>query len=109
MIYEMRTYVPVKGRSAEMRTRFTTHVAQEFFPRHGIELVAAFVPQDATDERLVYITRFSNEDARAAAWQAFSSDAGWKAVKAASEVNGPLLESQDVQVLTPAMTSLLLA
>jgi hypothetical protein len=109
MIYEIRTYTPVKGRAAAMRARFLEHVAKEFFPKHGIELVAVFTPQDVSDERLVYVTRFSGEQTRAAAWQAFSSDADWAQIKKASEAEGPLLETQQVSILTPAMAGLVLS
>ncbi len=61
MIYEIRTYIPVNGRADAMRARFLNHVAKEFFPKYGIELVAVFTPQDVSDRRLIYITRFSNE------------------------------------------------
>jgi len=91
-----------------MRARFLEQVAKIFFPKHGIELVAVFTPLDISDGRLVYVTRFLNEQARAAAWQAFSADADWAGIKKASEAEGPLLESQHVSILTPAMAGLLL-
>ena len=59
------------------------------FPDHGIELVGAFV--DAATGRLTYLTRFPDEEARAAAWASFGSDPGWQAAKKASEVDGPLV------------------
>lgn len=109
MIYEIRTYNAVKGRAAAMRNRFLTHVAKTFFPRHGIDLVAVFTPQDVSDERLVYVTRFPSEQARAAAWQSFSADADWAEVKKTSEAEGPLLESQEICILTSAMAGLVLS
>jgi len=106
MIYEIRTYIPVNGRADAMRARFLNHVAKEFFPKYGIELVAVFTPQDVSDRRLIYITRFSNEGHRASAWKAFSGDPDWAAIKKASETEGPLLESQQINILTSAMAGL---
>ncbi len=103
----MRVYEPHDGKADAMRLRFETHVAQ-LFPQHGIELLGAFSPAPA-DGRLVYVTRFADEAARKAAWAAFGADPRWQAVKAASEVDGPLLRAQTVSVLTPNMASLLLA
>lgn len=91
-----------------MRRRFQTEVAAKFFLRHGIELVGAFTAP-VEDGRLTYMTRFADEDARKKAWASFGADAEWAKVKAASETNGPLLKSQVVSVLSPAIAGLLLS
>lgn len=107
MVYEIRIYEAVEGRADAMRRRFVDEVAKKFFPRHGIELVAAFkAPQE--DGKFTYITRFSSEDARKAAWAAFAADAEWAAVKKASEVDGPLMKAQSISVLSPAIAGLVL-
>lgn len=107
VIYEIRVYEAVEGRAAAMRQRFLDEVAVKFFPRHGIELLGAFTaPVD--DGRLIYMTRFPDEDARKLAWASFGADPEWAAVKAASETNGPLLKNQVVSVLSPAAAGLLL-
>lgn len=108
MIYEIRVYEASESNAPAMRARFYDHVAKTFFPRHGIELVGAFTAP-IEDGRLVYMTCFANEEARKAAWAAFVADPEWDALKKASEVNGPLLKSQTVTVLTPAMAGLPLA
>jgi hypothetical protein len=107
VIYEIRVYEAAEGCEAAMRRRFLEQVAIKFFPRHGIELLGAFTaPID--DGRLTYLTRFADEDARKRAWASFGADPEWAAVKAASESNGPLLKSQAVSVLSPALAGLLL-
>ena len=106
MIYEIRIYEASEGRADAMRQRFLQEVVPRL-PGHGIELLGVFTaPQE--DGRLTYVTRFPNEDARTQAWASFGADPDWKAIKAASEVNGPLLKSQTVNVLTPAAADLLL-
>jgi hypothetical protein len=55
------------------------------------------------------MTRFADEDARKNAWAAFGADAEWAAAKAASEIDGPLLKSQVVSVLSPVSANLLLS
>ena len=47
-------------------------------------------------------------NARKKAWAAFGADADWAAAKAASEIDGPLLKSQVISVLSPVGASLLL-
>jgi hypothetical protein len=107
VIYEIRVYEAAEGCAAAMRRRFLDEVAVKFFPRHGIELLGVFTaPVD--DGRLTYMTRFAGEGARKQAWASFGADPEWAAVKAASEASGPLLKSQAVSVLSPALAGLLL-
>ena len=105
MIYEIRIYEAAEGRADAMRRRFRDKVATVFFPRHGIELLGAFTASDE-DGRLTYMTRFADEAARKKAWASLAADPEWVAVKASSETDGPLLKSQSVSVLSPAIAGL---
>ncbi len=105
MIYEIRIYEAAEGKADAMRRRFCDHVATQFFPRHGIELVGVFTTPDE-DGRLTYMTRFGDEDARKKAWASFATDPEWAALKASSETDGPLLKNQSVSVLSPALSGL---
>jgi hypothetical protein len=107
MIYEIRVYEAAPGRADAMRARFKSEVIPRL-PAHGIELVGAFTAP-AEDGKLTYLTRFASEEARTKAWASFGADPGWKAVKAATEVDGPLLQQQTVSVLTPAWPGLSLS
>ena len=107
MIYEIRIYEAADGKADAMKTRFKNEVVKRF-PTHGIELLGVF-ESEAEQSRLTYLTRFKSEDDRSRAWAAFGADPGWRAVKAATEVDGPLLKSQSVSVLSPAVAGLLLA
>ncbi len=106
MLYEIRVYQAVEGRADALRQRFLKEVVPRF-SKHGIELLGAFTAP-VEDGRLTYMTRFKDEDARVAGWAAFGADPEWKAIKAASEVDGPLMASQTVSILSPAQAGLLL-
>ena len=106
MIYEIRVYEAEEGRAQAMRARFKEHVVPRL-PQHGIELIGVF-EAPAEDGRLTYLTRFRSEEDRTKAWAAFGADNEWRQIKAASEVNGPLLKQQTVSVLSPAVAGLLL-
>ncbi|TCT06080.1 NIPSNAP family protein [Aquabacter spiritensis] len=106
MLYEIRVYQAAEGRAEAMRQRFLTEVVPRL-PKHGIELLGVFTAPEE-DGRMTYITRFADEAARTKGWASFGADPDWKAVKAASEVDGPLLASQTVSVLAPAAAGLLL-
>jgi heme-degrading monooxygenase HmoA len=106
VIYEIRVYEAAEGKAEAMKSRFKNEAATRF-AGHGIELLGVF--ESATDaSRLTYLTRFKSEEDRSKAWAAFGADPQWRAVKAATEVDGPLLKQQTVQVLSPAMAGLLL-
>jgi hypothetical protein len=105
LIYEIRVYEAAEGRAEAMRRRFADNVATRFFPRHGIELVGAFTAPEE-DGRLTYMTRFADEAARKKAWASFAADPEWAALKASSEPDGPLLKSQTISVLSPAIAGL---
>jgi len=105
LIYEIRVYEAADGRADAMRRRFCDHVASKFFPRHGIELLGAFTAP-LEDGRLTYMTRFADEAARSKAWASFAADPEWTALKAATETEGPLLKSQTVSLLSPAIPGL---
>ena len=107
MIYEIRVYEAHEGKADAMKARFKAEVVKRF-PDHGIELLGVF-ESDSDASRLTYLTRFKSEQDRTNAWAAFGADPGWRAVKAATEVDGPLLKAQTVSVLSPAVAGLLLA
>ena len=107
VIYEIRVYEAADGKAEAMRDRFISVVASKFFPRHGIELLGAFVSQ-TEDGRLTYMTRFENEETRKKAWDAFAADPEWAKVKAGTETGGPLLKSQTISVLSPTISGLVL-
>jgi hypothetical protein len=106
VIYEIRSYEAADGKAEAMKARFKGEVVKRF-ARYGIELLGVF-ESEADASRLTYLTRFKSEDDRGKAWAAFGADPEWLAVKAATEVDGPLLRHQTVSVLSPAVAGLLL-
>lgn len=104
MVYEIRHYDAAEGKYEAMRRRFETEVVPRF-PKHGIELLGVFTsPEEAG--RMSYMTRYASDEARRNAWASFGKDPEWKAVKAASETDGPLLARQTITVLEPALAGL---
>jgi hypothetical protein len=106
VIYEIRVYEAADGKADAMKSRFKNEVIKRF-PGHGIELLGV-LESAAETSRLTYLTRFKSEDDRSKAWAAFGADPEWRAIKAATEVDGPLLKQQTVSVLSPAVAGLLL-
>ena len=103
MIYELKKYVPNGGKSQALKDRFEK-VTLPIFARVGVKVAHVF-ENPAEPEALYYLTCFKDEAERDAAWKAFGADAEWKAAKAASEVDGPLLGSQSSIDLVPTRFS----
>ena len=95
-VFEIRTYHTLPGRLDALHKRFREHTMQ-IFQRHGMTNVAYWTPQDspARENTLIYVI---SHDSRAAAqknWDEFSNDPEWKAVAAASEADGKIVEKVD--------------
>jgi hypothetical protein len=74
------------------------------FKRVGIDVVQCWTAPTEPGV-FYYLVRFDSEAASERAWAAFAADAEWKAGKAASETDGPLLGSQGTVRLVPTSFS----
>ena len=92
-IFEMRTYIANEGKLDALNARFRDHT-NKLFVKHGMELVGYWTPTDGEDAKntLVYILAYPSREAAKASWQAFQNDPDWKAARAESEKNGPLVK-----------------
>jgi hypothetical protein len=121
-IFEFRTYDLHPGKLDAFKRRFSEH-STRLFARHGITLHGFFeigqIPDGAVEEisgggivlpivdaqfgqdRVAYIVSFDNPQQRDDAWRSFVADPEWEALRAASEVDGPLVAGESTVVLTP--------
>ena len=92
-VFEMRTYYPAEGKNDAMHARFRDHT-DTLFRKHGMVPVGYWVPIDTEKdgEVLIYVLQHESREAAARSWQAFREDPDWIAAKAASEVDGTLVE-----------------
>ncbi|MDB5776270.1 MAG: hypothetical protein JWP38_2403 [Herbaspirillum sp.] len=100
MIHEFKTYRATPGNHQALVDRFQK-VTLPICDRLGIKVLHCWTSADEPDA-FFYLTGFESKQACKDAWAAFVADAEWKAAKAASEVNGPLLASQTTIYLDPA-------
>ena len=100
MIFELREYQAAPGELGRLNRRFADHTLR-LFRRHGLDVVGFWA--DASDpSTLVYLLRFSDQQERDRAWEAFKSDPEWQRVKATSEADGALTVSQSSRLLVLA-------
>jgi hypothetical protein len=106
MIYELRTYWAAPGKAERLHERFRT-LTLRLFERHQMHLVGFWTPDPIAEETgdLVYILRFSDQDALENAWSAFRADPEWQAGKAASEEGGSLTRKVASTILLPTGSS----
>jgi hypothetical protein len=92
-VFELRTYYAAPGKMHALHERFRNHT-NKLFEKHGMMIIGFWVPLDAreTDRKLVYLLAFPSKEAAAKSWEAFQKDPDWNKAKAASEVNGKLVE-----------------
>ncbi len=102
MVYELRTYWAAPGKLTALHQRFI-NVTLGVFARHQMQVVAFWTPTPTTPETgdLVYLLGFANLAAKDAAWEAFRNDPDWIAGKAASEVDGKLVDKLTSVMLNP--------
>ncbi|HEV7470662.1 MAG: family containing protein [Pseudonocardia sp.] len=102
MIYEIREYTTAPGRMPALVKRFKEHTLG-FFEAHGMECVFISLTElgDNSNNELVYVMRFDSYDDMATKWAAFTADEEWRAVRAASEEDGPIVAKLSRRVLNP--------
>jgi len=101
MIYEYRVYEAVPGRLPDLHARFRNHTLS-IFARVGMRVVGFFTPEiGGNTNQLAYILEFDDYAHLERSWAAFREDAEWKAVKAESEVRGPLVARLTSQIWKP--------
>ena len=96
MTYELRIYHANPGKMTNLLKRFRDHTV-ELFARHGIESIGYWI-DDAVPNDLVYLLKHAGSAEKN--WRNFMADEDWISVKAASEVDGRLVESVESRYLT---------
>jgi hypothetical protein len=102
MVYELRTYWAAPQKLPALHNRFQS-LTLGIFARLQMQVIAFWTPTPSTPETgdLVYIMGFASLAAKDAAWEAFRNDPEWIAGKAASEIDGKLVDQVTSVTLTP--------
>jgi hypothetical protein len=98
MIHELREYVALPGRAEDLHHRFA-ELTFDLFREVGLD-VQNFWHVTDDRHRIVYLTRFGTVQDAQDFWAGFSADPRWLAIKAATEQDGPLIESISITYLT---------
>jgi NIPSNAP len=101
-VFELRTYHAEPGKVEALHARFRDHTCK-LFEKHQMTVVGFWSPADDEEAKrqLVYLLAFPSQEAAAKSWGDFQADPEWKAVKEASEKNGPLVERIESVYLKP--------
>ena len=108
-VFEIRTYHCLEGRLPALNKRFKENTCG-LFKKHGMELIGFWTPTDEKDGKqntLVYILAYPSRDAAKKSWEAFQADPEWKKARAASEVDGKIVDKVESVYLTPTEYSLM--
>ena len=101
-VFELRTYTAAPGRIDDLHARFRDHTLK-LFDKHRMTVIGFWKPNDEqlAKRQFVYLLAFPSQEAATKSWKDFQADAEWKAVKEASEKEGPLVEKIDSIYLKP--------
>ena len=90
-VFELRTYTVAPGKLDALHARFRDH-GVGLFAKHGIKNVTFWTPSEGplAGKTLIYVLPHASRKAAETFWAGFRADPEWLAVKAASEVDGPL-------------------
>ncbi len=107
MLYELRIYHSDREKLPLLHNRFRDHTLK-FWNRYGIRQVGFWTQLIGDNNQdLYYIIAWESLAEREQKWNAFMNDADWIALKAETEVNGPLYSSITNMILTPTQYSML--
>ncbi len=101
MIYELRVYHCLPGKLPAVSDRFK-NITTKIWERFGIKAVGfwtVLVGENSTD--FIYMLAWTDLAERDRLWNAFVIDAEWKAKRAETEANGPLVASVSNSFLSP--------
>ena len=95
-VFELRTYHTFPGRLDALHKRFREHTLK-MFEKHGMTNVAYWTFQDspAKEHTLIYVISHASREQAKKNWDEFRNDPEWKAVAAASEADGKIVEKVD--------------
>jgi hypothetical protein len=88
--YELRVYTANEGKLEALNARFRDHTCK-LFEKHGLTNVGYWVPEDTSDNRLIYVISSPNRAAHGKSWKAFLNDPDWKKAFANSTKDGRLV------------------
>lgn len=101
MLYEIRTYRCMPGRLADVTVRFRDHTSR-LWTKHGITQIGYWtVAVGESNHDFIYILAWDSLSDRESKWELFARDPEWLTARAASEANGPLVQSVSNQILKP--------
>jgi NIPSNAP protein len=95
-VFEIRTYHCLPGRLEALHKRFREHT-MKIFEKHGMTNVAYWTFEDspAKESTLIYVISHASREQAKKNWDEFRNDPQWKAVAAASEADGKIVEKVD--------------
>lgn len=106
MLYELRTYDVMPGKSKALVDRFA-EVALFHFKKHGLKPVLFLDPVIGTGGQLIYLLEWESLEARDKGWAAMQKDVEWAAARSESEKDGPLVARMTSSLLrdVPSITA----
>jgi hypothetical protein len=105
MIHELRIYTAVPDKLPAVVARFQNHTLR-VWEKHGIRQAGFWTTViGESNQQLIYLLAWESLAEREQKWSAFQADPEWKAVRAETEKDGPIVASLSNQILAPTAFS----
>jgi len=105
MIYELRIYHCVSGRLPDLLKRFDT-ITLKLWDKHGIKQAGFWtVLAGDSNQDLYYLLKWESLAEREQKFGAFGADPEWRAARAETEKNGPIVASITNNLMAPTSFS----
>jgi hypothetical protein len=97
-VFELRMYHVNDGKMDALKARFRDHT-NAIFQHHNMKALGYWVAEDAPNAKnlFIYLVEHPSRKEADKNWDAFVDDPEWKKARAASEVNGVLVEDKNVE------------
>ncbi|MDO8670557.1 MAG: NIPSNAP family protein [Dehalococcoidia bacterium] len=100
MLYELRIYEILPGRTDALHRRFA-NVTNKLFEKHGFRVAGYFEPAVGDNNQLTYILQWDDMAHREKAFGAFQADPEWQTARTASEEDGRIVARITTSFLKP--------
>jgi hypothetical protein len=105
MLHELRIYNCLPGRLPALLNRFE-NTTLKIWDRHGIRQAGFWTTAiGASNQALYYLVEWESLAERDEKWAAFQVDPEWIEKRAASEADGPIVDTISNQILAPTAFS----
>lgn len=99
--YELRVYTAPDGKLDDLDRRFRKY-SRRIFAKYGMDQVGFWIPDDNSENQLIYFLSYPDCKDRDPAWDGFRGDPEWQRIMEITEARGALVDNVESTLLRAA-------